>query len=205
MIPKWTCEQCGKIFERKLSGRKLPRFCSNACCALWRKENKITAGCFKKGHVSWNKGRKGIHMSPETEFKPGCVPANKCVVGTVKIRTRKRDGQQHAWIKIAEPNVWEQRHRLVWEEKHGPLPKGFVIHRHDGDSLNDDIKNLLAMSRADHLMLHLPEFEEKLRAAQSKAQKARWKEYRESKFDTYYWQPEAVPSEAELAEIRRAG
>ena len=25
----------------------------------------------KKGSVPWNKGRKGIHLSPETEFKPG--------------------------------------------------------------------------------------------------------------------------------------
>jgi len=32
---------------------------------------------FKKGMVSWNKGMKGIHLSPGTEFKPGQVPHNK--------------------------------------------------------------------------------------------------------------------------------
>lgn len=32
---------------------------------------------FKKGMISWNKGMKGIHLSPATEFKAGQVPHNK--------------------------------------------------------------------------------------------------------------------------------
>ena len=32
---------------------------------------------FKKGMVSWNKGMKGLHLSPSTEFKTGQVPHNK--------------------------------------------------------------------------------------------------------------------------------
>jgi hypothetical protein len=32
---------------------------------------------FKKGMTSWNKGMKGIHLSPSTEFKTGQVPHNK--------------------------------------------------------------------------------------------------------------------------------
>lgn len=31
-------------------------------------------GDFSKGHKPWNKGLKGIHLSPETEFKPGHDP-----------------------------------------------------------------------------------------------------------------------------------
>ena len=30
-------------------------------------------GRIKKGNVPWNKGIKGIHLSPETEFKKGCI------------------------------------------------------------------------------------------------------------------------------------
>ena len=195
-LKTFICEHCRIEFK---AAQKTRRFCSNACCVLWKKERNAYPGCFKKGSVSWNKGRKGTHFSPETEFKKGSVPANKCVVGTTKIRTRRRDGQSHAWIKVAEPNKWKQRHRLVWEEMHGSLPKGFVIHRLDGDSLNDEITNLVAMSRADHMMLHMPEFAVKLRAAQSRGAKARWdkyradkKEERESQYDTYYWQTEGA-------------
>ena len=32
---------------------------------------------FKKGQTPWNKGLKGIHLSPETEFKKGQVAHNK--------------------------------------------------------------------------------------------------------------------------------
>lgn len=32
---------------------------------------------FKKGMVPWNKGLKGIHLSPKSEFKKGIIPVNK--------------------------------------------------------------------------------------------------------------------------------
>lgn len=32
---------------------------------------KVCTTCFKKGRTPWNKGLKGIHVSPETEFKVG--------------------------------------------------------------------------------------------------------------------------------------
>ena len=38
---------------------------------------KSKATQFKKGMTSWNKGMKGLHLSPATEFKPGQVPHNK--------------------------------------------------------------------------------------------------------------------------------
>ena len=32
---------------------------------------------FKKGHIPWNKGKKGIHLSKKSEFKKGFTPWNK--------------------------------------------------------------------------------------------------------------------------------
>ena len=128
--------------------------------------NKIAAGkgpntgSFKPGLVPWIKGKKGLHLSAETEFKPGIVPANKLPVGSVQVRTRKRDGQQRAWVKIAEPNVWRPRAVAVWESANGrKVPKGCVVHHVDRNPTNDAIDNLELKTRADHLREHRDEIE----------------------------------------------
>lgn len=47
----------------------------------WNKGlNGINTGP-KEGYVPWNKGLKGIHCSPESEFKKGMIPWNKGVKG----------------------------------------------------------------------------------------------------------------------------
>jgi hypothetical protein len=113
------------------------------------------------GQPAWNKGLKGIHLSPKTEFKPGITPATKAPVGSIKIRTRKWDGKQRAWVKVAEPNVWRLRAVVAWEHQHGPVPRGLLIHHKDRNTLNDDLDNLSAISRAEHLKEHRSEFERK--------------------------------------------
>jgi len=166
----------------------------------------MAGGQFVRGSIPWNKGMKGIHMSPETEFKKGSVSANKLPVGSVTIRTRKRDNRQRAWVKIAEPSVWRPRALVVWEEHNGPIPKGHVIHKIDDDPLNDDVGNLSMLTRAEHMKLHryeFPDFEEKRRANSSAALKKYWAEYRrrkkerdEAEYDVYYWQMELEFDEA---------
>jgi hypothetical protein len=78
-------------------------------------------------------------------------------VGTVSIRTRhKRGGVKRAWVKVAEPNVWKLRAVVVWEAKNGPLPKGQGVHHEDENTLNDDIDNLQAVTKGQHLAIHRP-------------------------------------------------
>lgn len=45
-------------------------------------------------------------------------------------------------------------HRLVYERAHGPIPPGWVVHHIDHDKQNNDLTNLVAMSRADHSAHH---------------------------------------------------
>ena len=160
-----TCQQCGQRFQRHLSGDRPIRFCSQTCYHQWNKETGVRAGHFLKGLIPWNKDKKGIHLSPATEFKKGLRPATKVDVGTVKYRKHKRDGIR-AWIKIGEPNIWKLRAVAVWESSNGrELPSGYVVHHKDRNKLNDHPSNLQAMTRAEHLLEHRPEYERKRRAS----------------------------------------
>lgn len=50
-------------------------------------------------------------------------------------------------IKIADPNKWKGKHILIWEELHGPVPKGHAVIFADGNNRNFDPENLLLVSR----------------------------------------------------------
>ena len=44
--------------------------------------------------------------------------------------------------------------RAVWVQANGPLPSELMIHHRDGDSFNDSLENLEAMTRSQHTRLH---------------------------------------------------
>lgn len=48
----------------------------------------------------------------------------------------------------------ERLHRYVWESENGPIPEGYDIHHVDHDKGNNDISNLLLVSRSEHQRLH---------------------------------------------------
>lgn len=160
------------------------------------------SGRFPKGHIPWNKGMRGIvHPgSVATQFKPGIKPVTKLLIGSETIRYTTKTDSSRAWVKTKDdgnPSDWTPRSRIVYQQHHGKIPTDFVIHNIDGDPLNDHPDNLVAMSRGDHLMHHLPEYEEKLRKAQSRSAKKRWQRYRKNQlekqlaeYDSYYWEDE---------------
>ena len=50
-----------------------------------------------------------------------------------------------------------QMHREVWEFHHGTIPDDHDIHHVDRDRTNNDISNLMCLSKADHSRLHSAE------------------------------------------------
>ncbi len=46
-----------------------------------REKAKPNLGIFRKRQKPWNKDLKGIHLSPESEFKKGMIPWNKGLIG----------------------------------------------------------------------------------------------------------------------------
>lgn len=58
-------------------------------------------------------------------------------------------------ILDAEGNPHRKRlHIYVWEKHNGPVPEGFHIHHIDHDTSNNDIENLIALPKSEHLKLH---------------------------------------------------
>lgn len=137
----------------------------------YKSNNGIVSGLtghFEKGHISHNKGKK---MSPEqyakckaTMFKKGNVPHNTVPVGTEVVI---KDG--YTKVKIAQPDVWAHKHRLIYEKAHGcKVSDDQMVIFLDGDCTNFDIKNLALISRAEGLSL----MQQKLRSSDAEITRA---------------------------------
>ena len=120
----------------------------------------LVGGRFQKGNISFNKGKKwsdfmsdtGMQGSLRTTFKKGNVPANRVPIGTERI---SKDGYVEIKVQDGHKNRnWKYKHRLVWEQHYGEIPKGSKIVFLDGNKLNLDIKNLKLLSPSEELIMN---------------------------------------------------
>jgi len=125
-----------------------------------RNRYKIRSGIdsrIKPGNVPFNKGKKweeygtpeGKINSLKTAFKKGNIPKNYQPVGATRY---SKDG--YLEIKIKDPNVWKGKHKIIWEEKHGKIPKGHKLVFLDQDRKNINIENLQLVNNAEHLIMN---------------------------------------------------
>lgn len=169
MVEK-TCACCGKTFKVKNYRKDIALYCSKSCSSKanysksignisheYLKGNQFRKGkkptnAFKKGHIAWNKGLKGIHLSENTEFKKGRKSENKLPIGTIVKRLEK--GKLRNFIKVNDPNVWQYYYVYLWEQHNGKVPKGYVVHHINKISDDDRIENLICVSRKEHINIH---------------------------------------------------
>lgn len=108
----------------------------------------------KKGNTPANKGMKqadymsaeAIERTVKTRFKKGNRPQNHKQVGYERTT---RDG--YIEVKVAEPNIFKLKHRVVWEKHNGKIPTGHNVQFKDGNRLNVDIENLYIINRSDQM------------------------------------------------------
>jgi hypothetical protein len=115
---------------------------------------------FKPGEAPHNKGQRrpgwSVGRMRETQFKPGQMPHNHLPVGTLKFNA---DGYLRLKVSDIPKNGtggndknWVFVHRKVWEDAHGPIPKGWRIWWKDGDHGNCALENLELVAGRDHMM-----------------------------------------------------
>lgn len=174
MIEK-KCIQCGKKFLVKNYRKDTAKFCSQSCNSKYNyqqnfgkidysylkgnnfRKGKKPTNAFSKGHTPWNKGMKGIHLSPKSEFVKGQEGINRFPIGT--INERYSNHKLRKFIKIAEPNKWIYYYVYLWEQANGKVPKGYVLHHINGISNDDRLENLVCITRAEHINIHRKELE----------------------------------------------
>ncbi len=81
-----------------------------------------------------------------TFFRKGHVPANHKPVGYERIN---RD--RYVEVKVAEPNKFRQKHRVVWEKYFGPIPAGYNVQFRDKNRQNLNPDNLYLINRSEQL------------------------------------------------------
>ena len=112
--------------------------------------NTGRTGRFEKGHIPANKGTKGTMKANKTSFQKGHTPKNHKDVGSERVSV---DG--YTEIKVAEPNKWRLKHRVMYEKYHNVKldPKQLVIFA-DRDKRNLTKENLLLVDNKQLLTLN---------------------------------------------------
>ncbi len=116
-------------------------------------------GYFHAGHRPWNYGTKGQGLTGANSksFKKGNVPPNRKPLWSERVCPK--DG--FILMKVPErnpytgaPTRYKQKQVYIWEQEHGPVPKGMVVAFIDGDKSNCEPENLMLISRAELLALN---------------------------------------------------
>lgn len=145
----FICEYCGCEFfvpQYDINSRPTIKYCSQRCYhTASRKQPK-----FKKC-LQCN---KEFVIDPRHKNKKFCDVKCACAYKRAKTRTATlgADGYKYVWFADGSG---EKEHRFIVEQKIGrKLTRDEVVHHIDGNRANNDISNLMVMSRGEHSKLH---------------------------------------------------
>lgn len=79
-------------------------------------------------------------------FQKGQACWNHKEVGSERVNV---DG--YLEVKVAEPNKWQLKHRIVWEKANGTIPKGHNVQFKNGNKQDLRIENLYLISKAEQM------------------------------------------------------
>jgi len=86
----------------------------------------------------------------------GWVEAKNLNIGDTLVQLcRSRRGAAYSGVKltIEDNRAYRMEHRMVYEAYYGSLGEDYDVHHKDGDTYNNDIENLEALTHSDHARL----------------------------------------------------
>lgn len=149
--PTKMAERLNASFGTAYTARQIKRLYGS------RKLDSGITGRFQKGHEPPNKGKKGecAPGSEKTQFRKGNLPANTKPVGHERI---SQSGYVEVKVRMRPSRTdcndnFVAKHRLIWEQLHGPIPEGSVVIFKDGNKRNFDPGNLALITKAQRLQM----------------------------------------------------
>lgn len=150
------CEMVNKEFNTDFTIIQIKNF---------KKRNNLSSGldsCFKKGHATHNKGKKrsewmseeGKANSRKTCFKKGNRSFNNANHNQKEIGRERIGKDGYIYVKVAEPNKRDLKHRYIYEKNYGKIPKGYICIFLDGNIRNFNPENLSIITRKENLILN---------------------------------------------------
>lgn len=117
-----------------------------------------TNGRFKKGNIPWQAGTKGLFKPNRTSFKKGDLPvtthplgAEAVMGGILYVKTDEKPINGSGRNTLVN---WTPKHRILWEEAYGEVPKKSIFIYKDGDRSNVTLDNLICIPRSEAMIFY---------------------------------------------------
>jgi len=92
------------------------------------------------------KGRKRKPFKEETKRKMSKFQKDLWNKNKTSISTKRKQLRVNGKLKMVS--------HIIWEKNYGKIPMGYIIHHKDLNPENNDINNLLMLTRSKHTKLH---------------------------------------------------
>ena len=147
--PKEMAERLNAMFSTDYTNQQLKSYYAN------HKLDSGTTGRFPKGNTPPNKGKKGVCASgcEKSHFQKGNLPHNTKEIGYERVRD---DGYTEVKVRMRPSrrdcnDNFVMKHRLIWEQLHGPIPEDGVVIFKDRDKQNFAPDNLALLTKAEQM------------------------------------------------------
>lgn len=155
------CEMVNKEFNTNFNKTQIANF---------KCRNNLSSGLdgyFKKGQTPHNKGLKWSDWmskeaqakSSKTHFKKGDHSFQKADHNHKDVGSERIGKNGYIFVKIAEPNKRKLKHRYIYEQNYGKVPKDYICIFLDGNIRNFNPNNLGIITKRENFIIN----KEKLR------------------------------------------
>ena len=122
----------------------------------------VNSGRFKKGNTPYNKGKtwgeyvskEGQDKSREHLFKKGDRSFHNANHNEKPMFSERVDKDGYVLIKVNKKGAFVLKHRYIYEQHYGKIPKGYICMFLDGDTRNFDVNNLVIVTKHENLILN---------------------------------------------------